>query len=123
MFFKKKEKRTSPRFTIYHLAKYHHLTPEPSGHLVTCSVKDIAGGGVCLRTEEELPVSTVIQLYINLPQFSQPVSTLAKVIWTRKLDRTNRYESGIQFLDIEGIFREVITERLDSLNKIVKKRG
>lgn len=121
MFFKKEERRRVPRLSVYHLAKYYRLSPEPHSHIITCSVKDIGKGGVCLRTEEDLPVFSVLQLYINFPQFHEPISTLAKVMWTKKLGKGNKYEVGIQFLDIENIFQEVIAKRLDAVNKIIKK--
>lgn len=121
-FFKRKENRSHLRLNIYHLAKYSRLTTEPQSHVIACSIEDISRGGVCLFTDEDLPVSSVIKVYINFPQFHQPVSALAKVIWTKRIGKSNRYNIGIQFLDIENIFQEIIAKRLDSLNKMVKKR-
>lgn len=120
------DKRKHLRLHVYHLAKYRSLS-DPNGPLITAHIKDIGGGGACLCLEECLPVSTVIQLYINFPQSPQPVKSLAKVAWTRKIGKSNSYESGLQFIEIEEAYRREIISRIESVKKEVddtdKKRG
>jgi c-di-GMP-binding flagellar brake protein YcgR len=120
------DKRQHPRLHVYHLAKYR-LTSNPNSPLVTAHIKDIGGGGACLCLEESLPVSTIIQLYINFPLLPQPVKSLAKVAWTRKIGKSNSYESGLQFIEIEEAYRRQIISRIESVKKEAddtdKKRG
>lgn len=118
---RKKEKRKYPRLNAYHLVKYR-LISSPQAELVTASIKDISGGGFCLRTEEGLPVSTGIQLFINFPQFSQPIPSLAKVVWIKKLGKSKRYELGLQFLEIEEVLRQEITKRIDYVRRRVRRK-
>lgn len=114
-----KERRRQSRLNAYHLVKYL-LATEQQGP-VLASVKDISAGGLCLRTREKLPVSGVIQLHINFPQLQEAIPTTAKVIWVRKLGKVNRYEAGIQFLNIEQAFRDLIIKRIDGVNEITAK--
>ncbi len=119
---RQKEERKFPRLNAYHLAKYR-LVSKPQDQVVVTSIKDISGGGTCMRVEEKLPVSSVIQLYINFPQFSHPIPSLAKVIWIKKVGRTNRYDVGIQFLEIEEVLHREIVKRIDYVSKIIKEKG
>jgi len=117
---KKKEKRAYLRLPVYHLVKYR-LTSQPKEEPpVITSIKDVSGGGIYLRLDEHLPVSTVIQLYINFPQIPQPIPTLAKVVWIKQLGKSKRYEAGVQFLEIEDAFRQAIIKRVESVRKITK---
>lgn len=117
-----KERRKYIRLKAYHLAKYRCLS-NPEKPAVTASIKDIGGGGVCLRVEEQIPVSSILQIYINFPQMPQAIPCLAKVVWAKKLGKTNRYELGIQFLEIEDIFRQTIIKRIGSVHKRLNERG
>lgn len=116
-----KDRRKFPRLSAYHLAKYR-LISNPQDQLVMASIKDIGGGGICLRSEEKLPVSSVVQLYINFPQFSQPIPTLTKVVWIKKIGKSKRYDVGIQFLELEEILRQGIVKRIDYVCKRVKEK-
>lgn len=116
---KTKEQRVYPRLNVYHLAKYRLLS-KPEGRLVEASAKNISGGGICLRAEEELPVSTVVQLYINFPHFSKSVPILARVIWKKKLKKTGIFEMGIRFVEIEEILHSEVIRRIEY---ILKKFG
>ncbi|MBU1125685.1 MAG: PilZ domain-containing protein [Candidatus Omnitrophica bacterium] len=108
-----KKNREHQRLSAYHLVKYRLLS-KPQSPLVVASLKDIGGGGLCLRTQEHIPVATYLQLYVNLPQFPQAVTSAAKVMWSRKLKTTNVYEIGLQFVNIEESFRQAIKERVNS---------
>jgi hypothetical protein len=48
----------------------------------------------------------------------QPIPSLAKVIWIRKLGRKNLYEAGVEFVDIEQIFRNAIVRSVDAVRSI-----
>jgi c-di-GMP-binding flagellar brake protein YcgR len=112
-----KERRTYHRLHTYHLAKYR-LIQKSGERPIIAAIKDIGGGGICLQTEEYLPRASIIQLYINFPKMRQPIPSLAKVIWIRKLGRKNLYEAGVEFVDIEQIFRNAIVRSVDAVRSI-----
>lgn len=116
----KKEKRTYLRLNVYHLVKYRLASESPS-HLITASIRDIGGGGICLQTEKELSVPSLVHLYINFPGLSRSIPSLAKVVWVRKLKKTNLYRAGIQFLDIQDVLRNEIIKEVESVFKKARK--
>jgi c-di-GMP-binding flagellar brake protein YcgR len=107
-----KERRNYLRLDAYHLAKYR-LISKSGQRPIIAAIKDIGGGGICLQTEEYLPISSVIQVYINFPKISQPIPTLAKIVWIRKMGKRNIYEAGVEFVDIEQIFRNAIVRSVE----------
>ena len=118
----KNEKRKHTRLGVYHLVKYRLVSELDKGEFLT-SIKDISDGGLCLRTNEKLPISSMIQLYINFPSFPKPVSSLAKVVWVNQVGKMNKYDTGIQFSDIEEALRSEIARRVESVIKKVEEQA
>ena len=119
---RQKERRKFLRLSAYHLAKYHVISGVKGGQKVIVPIKDISGGGFCLLVDEELPVSTVIQVYIQFPGITQPIPCLAKVLWKKYLKRIKRYQVGAQFIEIEEILRREIVKRIDDVCKRAKEK-
>ena len=109
----RKNKRKFFRLKAYQLAKYRVISPKEGEHIVFNAVKDIGGEGVCFRTKEDLPISSILELQINVPFLDKPLDTVAKVVWTKIMGRTNKYEIGVQFLDIEKDYQRKIIKRID----------
>lgn len=105
----KKEKREFIRLKAYHLAKYRPLSPgSRQAEPILASLKDISAGGVCLKTELPLDLSTTLELKINFPPLNNPVSCLAKVVWVKKTGKPPCYEAGLQFVDLDQQTRKAI---------------
>jgi c-di-GMP-binding flagellar brake protein YcgR len=118
------EKRKYPRLKVYHLAKYRLFSEAKEGEPpIAASIRDIGGGGVCLRVEEQIPVASILQVYINFPHLPQSIPSLAKVVWVKKIGKSKRHELGIEFLEIEDIFRSAIIKRIESVNKKLNEKG
>jgi len=114
-------KRKYFRLNAYHLAKYRLLAR--SDHSVTITgIKNIGGGGICLQVEEYLPVDSTVQVYINFPKISQPVPAVAKVTWIKALGKKGSYEVGMEFVDIEHIFRDAIIKSADAVHNLSKQK-
>ena len=121
----KKERREFIRLQAYHCVKYRLLsTVDTQAHPFTAStVKDISGGGICLRTEELLPESSLIELKINFPHISTYLSVVAKVVWIKPRDRIRRYDIGMRFMDIDELLRKIIEGQVKMVyGRINKKR-
>ena len=108
----KKEKRKFNRLAVYHLVKYR-LISKPKDELTVAHIKDIGGGGVQIVTEDKFAKDDTLQLYINFPHILSPIPCLAKVEWTRKITKSSRYESGLQFIEIEDILRQEMIKQID----------
>src|SRR3989338_4220601 len=118
---KKDIKERNARAKVYHLAKYR-LVSESSKEPVMTSIENIGRGGVCIYLDGDLPCSSVVQLYISLPQIQQPIPTLAKVVWTKRIGRTNRYKAGLQFLEIEALAQQSIEKRVGFVDEHLRKK-
>ncbi len=115
------EKRKYTRLSAYHLVKYRlDSWPKEKAPLLA-SAKDIGGGGVRLITQEAIAIGSILHLWINFPNSAQPVSAAAKVIWTMKLGKTNNYETGLEFTEIDEDLRKHIISRSDSIKEKLDK--
>ncbi|MDD5428454.1 MAG: PilZ domain-containing protein [Candidatus Omnitrophica bacterium] len=114
------DKRKHPRINVYHLAKYCLPSGSNQTTIIT-GIKNIGAGGICLQTEEPLPVGSVIQVYINFPKAPKPVPALAKVVWVNHSKKKNCFDVGMNFVDIEQAFSSSIIKSVDAVNKISKK--
>jgi c-di-GMP-binding flagellar brake protein YcgR len=127
-----KERRKFIRLEVYHLAKYRLLSDaKDESRYILAAVRDIGAGGLCLVTEETLPLSSLVQLKINFPGISTTVFTLAKVVWIKQIKKTKHYLLGTQFIEIDESMRKGIdgkvkfvqhklNERNDSLVKFLR---
>ena len=106
----RKERREFIRLQAHHCVKYRLLsaTATEASPFTPATVRDIGGGGICIRTEESLPESALIELKINFPHITTSISALAKIIWIKQRDKIRRYEIGLQFMEIEELMRKII---------------
>jgi c-di-GMP-binding flagellar brake protein YcgR len=118
----KKDQREFIRLKVHHLVKYKLLSSPGEAPAVLATIKDIGAGGVCLRTEEHLPVSSLIALKINFPNVATFISALAKVVWVKQRKKSGLYEVGLQFIDIEEPMRKAIDEQVKDVSGKLKKK-
>ena len=120
----KKDRRQFIRLEVYHLAKYKLVSDKGEPSYVLATAKDIGAGGLCLITEESLPLSSLVQLKINFPGISTSIFALAKIVWIKQIKKTRRYEIGAQFVEIDESIRKDIDGRIKFVhNKVEKKSG
>ena len=119
---RKKERRAFIRITAYHLVKYKPSFEAKRETIpVLTTVKDVGADGICLRTQEYLPESSLIELKINFPSLDTPVFALAKVVWIKKRPKSSYYEVGTQFVKIEESLRKFINEHAKFVHRRLKK--
>jgi len=117
---KMQDKRQFIRLSAYHLAKYKPLSFQKEEAIpVITTIRDISAGGICLRTEEYLPVSSMLELKINFPAQTTPIFTLVKVVWIKKRANGRYYEVGAQFAEIEESARRFINDHIAMVNKTI----
>jgi c-di-GMP-binding flagellar brake protein YcgR len=108
-----REKRKYIRVEAFNLLKYKIVSTEGKQHEYKVSnVKDIGEGGLGFWTHEEMPVASLVELRINFSPFAVPISTLAKVIWVKRMGFSKQYKVGVQFVDIEKTFRKMIADKI-----------
>ena len=107
-----KEKREYKRLEVYHLVKYRKTALASKSPLTFAHLRDISAGGARLVTKEELPVASLLQIYVNFTWLTSAVMILAKVVWVKKATRKDKFESGIIFKEISDEMRKDIYERV-----------
>jgi uncharacterized protein (TIGR02266 family) len=68
---------------------------------------DFSDGGVCVNTDEPLPVGRVVTLQFFTPKGAAPVSVKAEVVWSRLEAPAGM---GLRFLDVDPPTLQVIKE-------------
>lgn len=90
--------REFERLRAYYLVKYRMIKPKISKRRVVSTLKEIAGGGLSLRTKEPLPVSGTIELQIHFRPTGKIVTALARIVMVREIKANLSYEAGVSFL-------------------------
>lgn len=67
------------------------------------SRKDISGGGIRLNSKEEIPLGTVLDIKIDLPDVFQPttIKCRGRVVWCQKMEGdVEEYNVGVIYMNI-----------------------
>ncbi len=88
------------------------MAPSSEEYTVT---KDVSAGGLLLVTRESIPVGSILELKVELPDGPPAIECLAKVMREEELVKENMFQLGICFLDLTGsqrarLFKYVETE-------------
>ena len=115
------DRREFDRLEAYHLAKYR-IADQPEGEWVDANVMNIGGGGVYLRANRELSLSTIIDLRILFPGDTGPVNLKAKVVRVKRAQVKNNiyFDSGLLFLDISDKLQKEIIRRIKRVREKMK---
>jgi len=57
---------------------------------------NISGGGLCFRSDDEMPAGSMLALEIRIPNAPAPVMAMGKLLWQKPLD-DGSYENGLEF--------------------------
>jgi c-di-GMP-binding flagellar brake protein YcgR len=79
------------------------------------STKDISAGGICLVSKELFEVDNIMEFRFVIPDTEKAIQITGKVMWIEKSSvHTDRfYYSGIEFMDIDDIDRDLIAKFVD----------
>ena len=86
--------------------------------------KNIGGEGVCLFFSDSFPVGSFLKLTLDIPGLSEPVKTLAEVVWIDKAQRPDEkvfsdFEAGLKFTSISSVAKASI---INFVYESVKRR-
>ena len=57
---------------------------------------NISGGGLCFKSDVEIPMGKMVALEIDLPNTPSTVMAMGKVVWVKTGD-DGSYETGVEF--------------------------
>lgn len=78
--------------------------------------KNISIGGICFQTEEKL--SSGLILVVTIPSIDEKFEGIGRVVWC--LERHDRFEVGIEFVDEEDAYRARLIEQICYIKKYQK---
>ncbi|MCX5706960.1 MAG: PilZ domain-containing protein [Candidatus Omnitrophica bacterium] len=86
------DKRNFVRFLISIPLKYAKIGIDK---FVSACTHDISAEGIGLITAEELPVNTLLNLCLNIPDNGEEIPLEAEVIWSQEIN-SNQYRNGLR---------------------------
>jgi len=86
------------------------------------TTRDISGGGLQLITKKDLPVGTILHLWLDLPEFG-PVATKATIVRSDQPPDTNIYWVATKFTEIVEKDREKIIKFIFKKQSELRQKG
>ncbi|MFC1699428.1 PilZ domain-containing protein [Candidatus Omnitrophota bacterium] len=85
----------------------------------TRNTQDIGAGGLLFISETVLPVGTVLEVRIDLPDAKRPIQCLCRVLRVEEVVVNKIFELAVCFLDIAGADRNRLNKYIEqSLDKL-----
>ena len=96
---------------------YKAMDPLSKEHKVP--TVDISAGGICLALNEKIPLQTMLEINILLPDNNGPLLGLVKVVWQKEemtQDKSGRsyYETGVGYIKLGFQNRKRIAQFISS---------
>ena len=82
---------------------------------------DLSEGGVCVQTDEPLPVGRVVLLGFYTPGSARPIRAEAEVVWVCNEDEPN--SMGLKFMNLDDESREAIRAYAGLLDRQRRKKA
>ena len=105
---KQKENRCAPRLNFRSEIRYQLRGKRDFDSGIS---NDISYGGLKFTNERFIPTSTLVMLEINvLNRILRPVG---RVAWSMPLAHSNRNQTGIEFVEFNGLERNCLKDFID----------
>lgn len=62
--------------------------------------KDISEGGIRFLVHEFIPKDSVLKIRLTLKKITFSFEAVAKIMWIRQLPHNDKYEVGVEFMDM-----------------------
>lgn len=86
------------------------ITVDKSNAIIRSKAKNIGAGGICLISEIDFPVSTIINLIFHLPVISKTIGVTGEIVWNEYLVNDDVFYCGVMFTKIPKRYEELLQE-------------
>jgi len=62
--------------------------------------KDISEGGIRFFVDEFIPKNSLLKIRLTIEKITFSFEAVVKLIWIREVPRTDRYEIGVEFINM-----------------------
>jgi len=70
--------------------------------------KNISAGGILIETEEFFPVSTVLEIELDIPSLPESIIVRGRVVRSYEIEKDKLYDNGIQFEAVDDRYKKTI---------------
>ncbi|MDI6641687.1 MAG: PilZ domain-containing protein [Elusimicrobiota bacterium] len=113
----KKERRKFPRIDCKVKVLYKILTDEEkhmflefSDYVREAVSRNLSPEGLCIKTGRYLSPGSNLAVEIIFPEISEPVRALGRVIWSKDLESSGEFYSGIEFIAIKDRYFDEMSQ-------------
>lgn len=114
------ERRESTRLTISLPVSYELLGERKI--FGSSLAKDIDNNGLKIRLDQFFPAKTKFLIKLYFPEVKKIAFGEAGIVWSQRINYSNKYLSGLQFLNINPVFKRWIEEYI-TIHKTFKNRA
>jgi len=94
---------------------------------ISGDISNLSSEGASLILDSSLPVSSIVTLRLDLSPDYSPIDTKAQVVWSYFLEKNNKFNCGVRFLDLgekhRDILNKLIGEGIEKNKSIPERRG
>jgi c-di-GMP-binding flagellar brake protein YcgR len=102
------EKRRSKRLKTSLPVTFQHVgTSKRYGETVT---KDISVTGLRMNIDSFFPPNSNFVIKMRFPEVNKIIEVLARVVWSQTTLHSNQYQAGMEFTEINPIFKKWLEE-------------
>jgi len=84
--------------------------------------RDFSHRGICIKTGKKIPPGTILELVIEFPE--QPVKAVAKVCWSRDIDKPGEFYAGMEYIAVADDQLNLMTQMVaESLIESYEQSG
>lgn len=96
------DRRRWPRLNAYSPVKFRCINEDKFQCCITC---DISEGGAGVLLDHPVPRGTCLYFQIKLHNCPRPAYGIARVVWTDRDNYSDKYRTGLEFLEISSTSR------------------
>ncbi len=96
--------------------------PAAQGESRNGMARNISGGGMCFSADRPFKPGIMIALEMSLSELPAPVVSLGRVVWCERVEKSDRYDVGVEFWwigwadeEAQGRMLKYVHEKLDEL--------
>lgn len=75
--------------------------------------KNISTGGILIETEEYFPVSTVLEIELDIPSLPESIIVRARVVRSDEIEKDKLYDNGVQFEEVDDRYKKTIHDFIE----------
>lgn len=112
------ERRRAPRYRVNWAVRYQRLE---AGRPAGVQTRDVSRTGAGLTLEEKVPVGSMLELEVTLPNQAAPIQVTGEVMWVKEVavadegsDGRRRFFIGLHFHNLKPGLEQIFAATLGS---------